>query len=140
MKSLFDHRPQKVGARRLGRHLGLLASSALVLTAAMVAPASPAVAGCARTFTFGGAQAQIDNCPGNGRASWGWMYGSPDYSWSTVYVRLTNGVEYTMEAGSGQSSGGGWDLDVRTIAICNTKFFTWVPPTPIVHCSAHTPV
>ncbi|GGM16687.1 MULTISPECIES: hypothetical protein [Micromonospora] len=140
MKTLVSRSAWDVRKEQYRRYAGLLASLVLAISALVIIPASPAMAGCARTFLFGGAQVQIDNCPGNGAASWGWVYGSPDYSWTDVYVRFPSGTELTLTAGSGTANTANWYEDVSTVAICNTKFFSWLPPAPIIHCSERVPV
>ena len=139
-------RMRKVKGMRLGARVGLLAVLTILVTASSAVAAAPATAdsassaGCARSFSFGGAKAEIDNCPGNGRAGWGWIYGSPSYSWSTAYVKLANGQQFALSANSHETSTAGWDSPVRGISLCNHWWVGWAPPVPVWKCSVEVPV
>ena len=138
MRNPLAHSARKTGAtRHRARLAGLFGSLVLALSAFLIAPASPAMAGCARAFQYGGAQVEIDNCPGNGRASWGWVWGSPNYWWTDVYVRFADGTEASFTAGSSTAAVATFDYDIVTVAICNNRLFTVIPPLPIIHCSGH---
>jgi len=98
--------------------IGIFAAAAtLAITAAVVAPASPAMADtCSnwnRTYYWGDSQTQIDNCPGTGD-SWAWVWG-PSYPgrWTQVWVQFYSGSQAWCTASCSWPSGDVWRFQIQ---------------------------
>ena len=140
--------------RRFNGRVGILAGLTVGLAATFAAGPAPAsaatpagtdsadVASCARDFVFGGAKVRIDNCPDNGRASYGQITGSgaaananSKYEWSVLYATLANGDKYEVTAETNENWARYFDVDVRSFHVCNWYWVGMFPPITWRHCS-----
>ncbi|GGT41259.1 hypothetical protein [Streptomyces chromofuscus] len=116
---MTDRRPGKLF--KLGAALTL---SLGALTAVTASPAtaddSPTTQGCTKYFSYGQTQVQIDNCPGNGAASWAWIYRPADGAVDSAKVELTlaNNTYPQLYTTPGYSNSASYGSDIVRIAIC----------------------
>jgi hypothetical protein len=109
----------------------------------LIAPASAASAGCSTTYNFDLVQAQIDNCPGSGAASWGWGY-VPSGAGNAVtgyllnsdfYFSFADGESYDLNVGAGATRSFDYDgAKITKIQIC--EFLLTLNGLPVTRCSA----
>jgi hypothetical protein len=101
-----------------------LALSVGALTAVTASPAladdSPTIQGCTKYFSYGKTQVQVDNCPGNGSASWAWVYHPSDAAIDSakVQITLTNNTYPQLFTTPGYSNSASYGSDIASISIC----------------------
>lgn len=103
------------------------------------ADAAPASAQrCGITAKYGHTEVQIDNCPGDGAASWAWMTSS---KYSTNYradawFALADGSQKVLGVDVGKAASVEYGQDIRQVQICEW-YTTWVgwPSLPLHRCS-----
>lgn len=119
---------------------------------AIAQPAQAGAQGCAVTVTVDASQAQVDNCVGNGRGAWFWLYNSGAnrvYSsqlnvWTSYDAPPNNNtgqVALTVDANQAVSGQFGVEADkVRWMQICEWWYNGYFPPIPVYTCSSYFPV
>jgi hypothetical protein len=110
----------------------LAASAAATLLAAPASAAPADASGCGRTYYFDYVQAQVDNCPGNGAASWDWLWvpnaGGPITGWlsyADLIATFANGTTETLTVAAGSSAAESWwgsGYSITHIKLCE---FLW---------------
>ncbi|MBP2704959.1 hypothetical protein JOL79_14150 [Microbispora sp. RL4-1S] len=106
------------------------ARSAVVATAVAAAGVSivaqPASAGT--TLNYAGASGQFDNNPGNGAASWVWIWAGWDNSSARTEYQYYDGSTGAVWANTGQSNTANLGKDVWRIRVCVSRWdntITW---------------
>lgn len=78
--------------------------------------AAPTSADATVTTSYYGVQAQFDNSPGSGAASWVWVYGGS--GGGSVQYEGYDGVSHTLNVDAGQSASTEPNFDVWRIRAC----------------------
>ncbi|MEU2775335.1 hypothetical protein ABZ646_20930 [Streptomyces sp. NPDC007162] len=132
----------------------LVAIMSMSLGALAVAqPAQAGALGCAVTVNVDASEAQIDNCAGNGRGGWYWLYNSGAnrvfkaqlYVWTDYDApppdNSTGQWAVTVDANESQSGQfGDPGAKIRWIQICEWWWNGYFPPLPAYTCSSYFPV
>jgi hypothetical protein len=117
--AMTERRPGRLF--KLGIALAIGAGALTVVTASpAVADGSPTTQGCTKYFAFGKTQVQVDNCPGNGAASWAWIWRPSDAAIDAakVQITLTNNTYPQLFTSSGISASSSYGSDIASISIC----------------------
>jgi hypothetical protein len=96
-----------------------LAFVGLTVTAAQSAMAAGEVSieGCTQYFYYNLVQGQVDNCPGNGAASWAWVWSGSNTS--GLSLKLTDGeVKSLITSGPGNSASASYSSDIAQVRLC----------------------
>lgn len=115
------------------RLAALLLVSLFAAGALSVATASSASAGCTLSIYYKGDQGQVDACPGNGAASWGWVWNGT-YNNRSAFIQVEDyaGTIREIYAGNyGETSS--WNLPTATwrFRVCNS----YIPRGASTDCS-----
>lgn len=93
-----------------------------VLASSTTAEGVPTIEGCVRYFSYNQTQAQVDNCPGNGTASWAWAW-SPYQAgkdWARVDLTFTDGTTDSLYTAAGKSDARNFNKDIASLVICES--------------------
>jgi hypothetical protein len=138
MCTLLRKAPFRAGAAVLAA-----GTAALLAVPAGVAHADPAT--CGGTVNFDVVQFQVDNCPGNGAASWAWLW-APKASTAassllsaTLYLTFGNGgtVKFTINPNSSFSESF-WNSgdNIKKAQVCELWFIFFPRSETLWVCSS----
>ncbi|MFB7598666.1 hypothetical protein [Streptomyces sp. NPDC056160] len=122
-----------------GAAVAAAATAMLGLGLVQSADAAPASAqGCAGYARWSHSEVQVDNCPGDGAASWAWLttqkYGT-NYK-AEAWFALADGSQKVLGVEPGKAVSVEYGQDIRQVQICEfyTTLIGW-PSIPLHQCS-----